>query len=94
MLITNTVPLKSTVFFFKQSSVSKFPERQGCTTLKPFVSKHLYRKISQDQVWGYVNNFQKSDKFQVYHRGQKTLVQYVTVDTSKTEWVWTRRSLV
>jgi hypothetical protein len=45
--------------------MSKVPQRPGCTTLKPFVSGHLYRKISLDQVWGYVNNFQKSEKIQV-----------------------------
>jgi hypothetical protein len=28
----------------------KITERPGCTTLKPFVSEHLYRKISLDQV--------------------------------------------
>jgi hypothetical protein len=33
-----------------QLSMSKFPQRPGCTTLKPFVSGHLYRKISLDQV--------------------------------------------
>jgi hypothetical protein len=31
----------------------------------PNVSKHLYRKISLDQVWGYVSNFQMSENFQV-----------------------------
>jgi hypothetical protein len=29
----------------------KFPQGPGCTTLKPFVSVHLYRKISRDQVF-------------------------------------------
>jgi hypothetical protein len=37
-------------FFLNQLSMSKFPQRPGCTTLKPFVSGHLYRKISLDQV--------------------------------------------
>jgi hypothetical protein len=45
--------------------MSKFPQRPGCTTLKPFVSGHLYRKISLDQVLGYISNFQMSEKFQV-----------------------------
>jgi hypothetical protein len=37
-------------FFLNQLSVSKFPQRTGCITLKPFISEHLYRKISLDQV--------------------------------------------
>jgi hypothetical protein len=49
------------VFFLTIVSV-KIPQRPGCTTLKPFVLEHLYRKISLDQVRGYVNKFQKSKK--------------------------------
>jgi hypothetical protein len=55
----------SPIFFLNQLSMSKFPQRPGCTTLKPLLSEHLYRKISLDQVWGYISNFQMSEKFKV-----------------------------
>jgi hypothetical protein len=57
-LITVFVVLVLGVFkvhFFKQLSMSKFPQRPGCPTqfyltLKPFVSEYLYRKICLDPV--------------------------------------------
>jgi hypothetical protein len=45
--------------------MSKFPQIPDCTTLKPYVSGHLYRKISRDRVGGYISSFQMSEQFQV-----------------------------